>query len=52
LIIEEGFPIAELEQILNSVRKAADVAEVQIITGDTKVVNKGRRTESSSTLPA
>ncbi len=41
LIIEEGFPISDLSRILASTKKAAEVSEVQIITGDTKVVNKG-----------
>jgi hydrogenase expression/formation protein HypE len=40
-IIEEGLPVAELKQILTSIREAADEAGVKIITGDTKVVNKG-----------
>ena len=40
-IIEEGLPSTELEKIVNSIRKAADEAEVKIVTGDTKVVNQG-----------
>ena len=40
-IIEEGFTFAELKRIIASIRKAADEAEVKIITGDTKVVNQG-----------
>jgi hydrogenase expression/formation protein HypE len=40
-IIEEGFLISELKKILNSIRKAANEAGVKIVTGDTKVVNKG-----------
>ncbi len=40
-IIEEGFPIEELNKIVISMREAADAAGVQIVTGDTKVVNKG-----------
>ncbi|GBD91516.1 hydrogenase isoenzymes formation protein HypE [bacterium BMS3Abin04] len=39
-IIEEGFPIEELNKIVLSMRIAADKAGVQIVTGDTKVVNK------------
>jgi len=39
-IIEEGFPIEELNKIVLSLRIAADKADVQIVTGDTKVVNK------------
>ncbi len=41
LILEEGFPIADLKRILTSMRKALDRAGVQLITGDTKVVPKG-----------
>jgi len=41
-IIEEGFLISELEQIMQSIKKAAEEAEVSIITGDTKVVNQGQ----------
>jgi hydrogenase expression/formation protein HypE len=40
LILEEGFPMADLERILRSVRAAADAAQVQIVTGDTKVVHR------------
>ncbi|MFZ7125789.1 MAG: hydrogenase expression/formation protein HypE [Desulfobacterales bacterium] len=41
LVIEEGFPMAELKTILGSIRTAADSAGVQIVTGDTKVVPRG-----------
>lgn len=40
-IIEEGFPVADLERILESMKGAAETAGVQIIAGDTKVVNRG-----------
>jgi len=40
-IIEEGLPQEDLMHIVSSVKKAAEEAEVQIITGDTKVVNRG-----------
>ena len=40
-IIEEGFPIDDLNKIVISMREAADKACVKIVTGDTKVVNKG-----------
>jgi len=40
-IIEEGLPRAELDQIVDSTRKAAQEAEVEIVTGDTKVVHRG-----------
>jgi hydrogenase expression/formation protein HypE len=41
LIIEEGLPIAELKKIIVSIKKTAAEAGVQIVTGDTKVVNRG-----------
>jgi len=40
-IIEEGLPQSELNQIVNSIQKAAREAVVEIVTGDTKVVHKG-----------
>jgi len=40
-IIEEGLSLGELERVLVSVQAAAREAQVQIVTGDTKVVNKG-----------
>jgi len=42
LIIEEGLPMETLWRILGSMRQAADQSKVQIITGDTKVVDKGK----------
>ncbi|MGA2546120.1 MAG: hydrogenase expression/formation protein HypE [Rectinemataceae bacterium] len=41
LILEEGFPLESLERVLASMAKAAREAEVEIVTGDTKVVEKG-----------
>jgi len=40
-IIEEGLLVDELERVLVSVQAAASEAQIQIITGDTKVVNRG-----------
>ena len=40
-IIEEGFIQTELSKIVDSVREAAQEAGVKIVTGDTKVVNRG-----------
>jgi len=40
-IIEEGFSLSLLEKIVLSMREASVVARVDIVTGDTKVVNKG-----------
>ena len=42
LIIEEGLPRQELERVIASMAAAAKAAGVQIVTGDTKVVEKGR----------
>ena len=41
-IIEEGLPMETLWRIVSSMRQAAQAAGVQIITGDTKVVDKGK----------
>jgi hydrogenase expression/formation protein HypE len=41
LILEEGLPIADLERILASMRQTCIEADVGIVTGDTKVVEKG-----------
>ena len=41
LIIEEGLLMSDLKRIIASIRKAAQEAGVKIVTGDTKVVNKG-----------
>lgn len=40
-IIEEGFPMSDLGKIVNSIKEAAEEARVKVVTGDTKVVNKG-----------
>ena len=40
-IIEEGFSLSLLEKIVLSMRAASAIAKVDIVTGDTKVVNKG-----------
>jgi len=40
-IMEEGFPLSELERIVISMAKASRDAGVAVITGDTKVVEKG-----------
>lgn len=42
LIIEEGFSKADLKIILEDMRRAADMAGVTIVTGDTKVVPRGK----------
>lgn len=40
-ILEEGFSIEDLKRILGSMRDAAAAAGVVVVTGDTKVVQKG-----------
>ncbi|MCX6905606.1 MAG: hydrogenase expression/formation protein HypE [Verrucomicrobia bacterium] len=41
-ILEEGLPMATLRRVVQSMQQAAAAAGVQIVTGDTKVVDKGR----------
>ncbi len=41
-IVEEGLKIEEFIEIVNSIKNAADKSGVQIITGDTKVVERGK----------
>jgi hydrogenase expression/formation protein HypE len=41
-ILEEGFPLADLRRIVASMRDAAAVAGVAVVTGDTKVVQRGK----------
>ena len=40
-ILEEGFPVADLKRICKSMAEMAKEAGVHIVTGDTKVVNRG-----------
>lgn len=41
-IVEEGLPLSDFVRIVESVSAAADAADVQVITGDTKVVERGK----------
>ena len=41
LILEEGFPLADLDRLLASAAAAAAEAGVSVVTGDTKVVERG-----------
>ena len=41
-VLEEGLPLADLQRIVDSMAKAAKDAGVPIITGDTKVVERGK----------
>ena len=40
-VIEEGFPLKDLEKIVKSMAQTAKKAGINIVTGDTKVVKKG-----------
>lgn len=42
MILEEGFPLADLRRIVASMARAAKEAGVAIVTGDTKVVERGK----------
>lgn len=42
LILEEGLPVAELERVVRSIASSAAAAGVAVITGDTKVVERGK----------
>ena len=41
-ILEEGLPMDEFWRIVQSMRQAADAAGVTLVTGDTKVVDRGK----------
>jgi len=41
-ILEEGFPVTDLQRIVASMATAAQHAGVQVVTGDTKVVERGK----------
>ncbi|MDF1859963.1 MAG: hydrogenase expression/formation protein HypE [Verrucomicrobiales bacterium] len=42
LILEEGLPLNELRRIMESLHTAATGAGIQVVTGDTKVVDRGK----------
>src|SRR5574341_373700 len=42
LILEEGFLIRELYEVIASIREACDALNIQVITGDMKVVERGK----------
>ena len=42
LVLEEGLPMADLEKVIRSIGTTAREAGIQVVTGDTKVVEKGR----------
>lgn len=41
-ILEEGYPLSDLRRVVQSMARAAQTAQVSIVTGDTKVVDKGK----------
>lgn len=41
-IMEEGLPVADLKRIVGSMARAAEAAGVRVVTGDTKVVQRGK----------
>jgi hydrogenase expression/formation protein HypE len=41
-ILEEGLPLATLKRIVESMRRACEAANVEIVAGDTKVVERGK----------
>ena len=41
-ILEEGLPMQTLWEVVQSMRTAAEAAQVQLVTGDTKVVDRGK----------
>lgn len=42
MILEEGLPVTDLEKIVASIASTARAVGVQVVTGDTKVVERGR----------
>ena len=42
MIIEEGFPMEDLARVVRSMQAAAHRAGIQLVTGDTKVVDRGK----------
>jgi hydrogenase expression/formation protein HypE len=41
-ILEEGLPMSDFTRVVDSMREAADAAGVNLVTGDTKVVDRGK----------
>jgi hydrogenase expression/formation protein HypE len=42
LILEEGFPLSDLERVADSIARASKESGIPIVTGDTKVVPRGK----------
>jgi hydrogenase expression/formation protein HypE len=41
-VLEEGFPVETLGRVVRSMRQAAEAAGVKVVSGDTKVVDRGK----------
>jgi hydrogenase expression/formation protein HypE len=41
-VIEEGFPLSVLREVVDSMQRAAAASDVQVVTGDTKIVDRGK----------
>jgi len=41
-IVEEGLPMEQFQAIVTSIKETADACKVQVVTGDTKVVERGK----------
>jgi hydrogenase expression/formation protein HypE len=50
-ILEEGMPMEDFWRIVQSMRSAADEAGVQLVTGDTKAVDRGKADKILSIPP-
>ena len=50
-ILEEGLAVDDLRRVVESMRAAAAEADVQFVTGDTKVVNQSEQGETRSSSP-
>ncbi len=42
MVLEEGLPLSDLETIADSIREASKTVKVRVVTGDTKVVPRGK----------
>ena len=50
-IIEERFSMEDFEKIIHSIKLATEKAGVQIVTGDTKVVERRGKGDKSTSTP-
>jgi len=52
IVIEEGYPLVDLERIRTSMLQACREAHTTVVAGDTKVMGRGEVDASSSRRPA